>query len=454
MREASIFATLALSSTPPLAHARRVSLGLTASLVVALPFLFLHRDFQPGFSAGAFDVELSDLCVLAVAACCVAVIAREGIEPLRAGRPLWIVAGLFLGFAALASLWSSPVGTHLVTAAKYAEYAVLAVALPLLARRRDRLVALAVVAVAWSGLATLVALVQFAGGDIFQAWTQWHRQPSFLGPHDFAALSGGVLVVALCAWLVPPAPRRERRLALAGGISGGLGLVLSGAVGAALGLAGAALWLAILGLKRLRTPPRRIAALLGVCVLTAGGVAVLRGNDMEQFLRFAGLLHAKVDTSKNVQTYGQRSILAYIGLREFKAHPLVGEGWQESAEPAAFEPFLAEARARFPRQPGEAFPTRAHPWGVQNAYVQALAELGIVGFALLCALLLVPVLLALRIVMARTGASAALALAGGAVLFIVAGTWNAIGLVAGIPLDALLWLGIGLVALARELARE
>ena len=84
-----------------------------------------------------------------------------------------------------------------------------------------------------------------------------YRQPSFLGPHDFAALSGGVLVVALCACLIPPGARWERRLALTGGISGALGLVLSGAVGAALGLAGAALWLAILGLKRLRTPPRR-----------------------------------------------------------------------------------------------------------------------------------------------------------------------------------------------------
>jgi O-antigen ligase len=175
---------------------------------------------------------------------------------------------------------------------------------------------------------------------------------------------------------------------------------------------------------------------------------------MEQFLRFTGLLHAKVDTSKNVQTYGQRSILAYIGLREFKAHPLVGEGWQESAEPAGFEPFLPDARARFPRQPPEAFPTRAHRWGVQNAYIQALADLGIVGFGLICALLLVPVLLALRLVTAHGGPSAALALAGGAVLFVVAGTWNAIGLVAGIPLDALLWLGIGLVALARELAHE
>jgi O-antigen ligase len=446
---------LALSSTPQLAPARRLpSLGLTASLLVALPFLFLHRDFQPGFTVGAVGVELSDLCMLAVAAACVVVIAREGLEPLRTGRPLWIVSALFLGFAALGSLWSSPVGTHLVTAAKYAEYAVLALALPLLARRRERLVALAVVAVVWSGLATLVALVQFAGGDIFQAWTQWHRQPSFLGPHDFAALSAGVLVVALCAWLVPPGARAERRLAVAGGVSGALGLVLSGAVAAALGLAGAALWLAVIGLKRLGSPPRRIIALLAVCVLTAGGVAVLRGNDMEQFLRFTGLLHANVDTSQNVQTYGQRSILAYIGVREFKAHPLVGEGWQQSAEPAGFEPFLADARARFPQQPPEAFPSRAHRWGVQNAYVQTLADLGLVGFGLLCALLLVPVLLALRLVMARRGPSAVLALAGGAVLFVVAGTWNAIGLVAGIPLDALLWLGIGLVALARELARD
>jgi O-antigen ligase len=431
-----------------------VSLGLAAPLVVALPFLFLHRDFQPGLAAGALDVQLSDACVLAVAVACAVALARDGLAPLRAARPLWLTAAGFLVLAALGSLWSPPVGTHLVTAAKYAEYAVLALALPLLARRRDRLVALAAVAVGWSCLATLVAIVQFCGGGIFQAWTQWHRQPSFLGPHDFAALSGGVLALALAAWVVPPGGRGERRLALAGGIAGALGLVLSGAVAAALGLLGAALWLGLLGRARFGVPGRRLAALAAVALVTAGGVGVLRGNDMEQFLRFTGLLHARADTSQNVQTYGQRSILAYIGVREWRAHPVLGVGWQQSSEPAAFGPFLADARFKFPNQPAEAFPSAAHRWGVQNAYVQALADLGIVGFALLVALLVTPVLLALRVAMSRRGPSAALALAGGAVLFLVAGTWNAIGLVAGIPLDALLWLGIGLVALARELARD
>jgi O-antigen ligase len=213
-------------------------------------------------------------------------------------------------------------------------------------------------------------------------------------------------------------------------------------------------WLILLGRKRFALPGGRLALVAGVTLVTCAGVGVLRGNDMEQFLRFTGLLHAQAKTSQNVQTYGQRSILLYIGLQEFRAHPLVGEGWQQSSEPAAFEPFLPDAHGRFPGQPPEAFPSEQHRWGVQNAYVQALADLGIVGFVLLVALLLVPVLLALRIVMARHGPSAALALAGGAVLFVVAGVWNAIGLVAGIPLDAALWLGIGLVALARELAHD
>ncbi|MDX6515996.1 MAG: O-Antigen ligase [Gaiellaceae bacterium] len=426
-------------------------IGLAAPLLVALPFLFLHRDFQPGYAVHGVGVELSDLLVLAVAVGVVLALRRDGLAPLRPGHPLWIVAALFLGLAALASLWSSPVGTHLVTAAKYAEYAVLALALPTLARRREALVALAAVLVAWSGAATVVALAQFCGADIFQAWTRWHRQPSFLGPHDFAALSAGTLGLALTAWLVGVAGR-ERSLAWAGGVSGALGLVLSGAVGAALGLVGATAWLLILGRKRLGAPTRRLALVAGVTLVTCGGVLVLRGNDMEQFLRFTGLLHAQVDTSRNVQTYGQRSILVYIGLREFRAHPLAGEGWQQSAEPEAFAPYLADARRQFPNQPPEAFPSEQHRWGIQNAYVQALADLGLIGFVLLVALLLVPILLALRIVMGRRGPSAGLALAGGSVLFVVAGTWNAVGLVAGIPLDAALWLGIGLVALARELA--
>ena len=87
------------------------------------------------------------------------------------------------------------------------------------------------------------------------------------------------------------------------------------------------------------------------------------------------------DASGNIQTYSQRTVLAYIGLEIFLAHPLTGVGWQASELPVNFEPHLDAARRRFPDVAEQALPSDEHRWGVQNAYVQAAADLGILGLA-------------------------------------------------------------------------
>jgi hypothetical protein len=68
-----------------------------------------------------------------------------------------------------------------------------------------------------------------------------------------------------------------------------------------------------------------------------------------------------------------------------------------------------------------------------------------VGLALFLASLFVPVALGTRAAIRRL-APPGPALAGAAVLLACAGGWTAQGLVAGLPLDALTWFGIGLVA--------
>jgi O-antigen ligase len=75
--------------------------------------------------------------------------------------------------------------------------------------------------------------------------------------------------------------------------------------------------------------------------------------------------------------------------------------------------------------------------------VQALADMGIVGFAVFVAVFAAGIVVALRAVGA--GAPDA-ALVGLAWLLVAAGVWNGFGLVAGISLDALTWLGLGLAA--------
>jgi O-antigen ligase len=88
-----------------------------------------------------------------------------------------------------------------------------------------------------------------------------------------------------------------------------------------------------------------------------------------------------------------------------------------------------------------AFPTRKHEWGVQNAYVQSAADLGLVGLVLWLAPFALALVLALR-ANAPPGAVAAFA------LLAAMGVWGGQGLVAGIPLDAVTWLALGLAATA------
>jgi O-antigen ligase len=78
---------------------------------------------------------------------------------------------------------------------------------------------------------------------------------------------------------------------------------------------------------------------------------------------------------------------------------------------------------------------------VQNAYIQAAADLGLIGLVLWLAPFAIGLVLALR-ANAPPGAVAAFA------ILAAMGIWGAQGLVAGIPLDAVTWLAIGLAATA------
>jgi O-antigen ligase len=115
-------------------------------------------------------------------------------------------------------------------------------------------------------------------------------------------------------------------------------------------------------------------------------------------------------------------------------HPIVGAGWQESEQPAAFTPHLAAAHRRFPTEPEEAFPAPEHEWGVQNGIIQTLADLGVVGLVLLLAGLVASFLLALR----------AGALIAPAWLWVAFAVFTGTGLLAGASVNVLLWLAVGL----------
>ena len=406
-----------------------------AALALAVPVLFLHIKYQPGvrvpLGSTHLGLELSDVAVVVVALVALREGLRDGFAPLRAAVPLWAASVALI-------LWifiRSDSLVHLVTAAKFSEYVLLAFSAPLVLRRRADWELVAAVTVAWSIVATCFGLLQFLGIHMADAWAAGRRQPSFLGHSDFAALSALALGIGLAAVLLA-----RKRIGWTAVASGGVGLILSGATAGLIGIAAGTVGL-LYAVSRRRSLELRDVAVSGIVVaVVAAGVLVLRAGDFESFLRFVHLKGRETQTA-NIQTYSHHALLAYIGYRIWLDHPVVGAGWQASTDPATVDPVLPAAHKKFPDVAPLAFPTRAHEWGVQNSYIQSAADLGLIGLVLWLAPFALALVFALR-ANAPPGAVAAFT------VLAAMGIWGGQGLVAGIPLDAATWLGVGLAATA------
>ena len=407
-------------------------------LAVAIPIVFWHLRYQPKvhFEVGSttIGIELSDLAVAAVVLAGIVAGRRLGFAPLRAATSLWVTGALLfawigIGVAHGASTGGYPWQTHAVTAAKFFEYALLAPAIALVTRRRADVLLVAATLIAWSVVATAVGSAQFVGANIFVSGATGGRQLSFLGFHDFGALSAaalacGMIGIAFALWT---------RVAWIATVSGAIGVILSGSVAAVIGLGLAAAALLPLAMVRGQLFVRRLLAIGAVLAVTAAGVAAMRANELDSVLHLVGI-ETQREPSKDVESYAHRAVLVWIGWHIFLDHKVAGAGWQASGDPATFMPYVPAARRAYPDEPRLAFPGPERAYGVQNLYVQFLADLGIVGLLLLLAVFAAAIRLAFR-----AGAAVGLLLTA-----VAAGVWIAQGIVAGIPLDALTWLGIGL----------
>jgi O-antigen ligase len=208
-----------------------------------------------------------------------------------------------------------------------------------------------------------------------------------------------------------------------------------------LGIGAAGVALLYAAYRRGALTPRAVGLVVATTAVVAAGVLVLRAGDFEQFFRFVGVKQAERSTSADVQTYSQHTLLAYIGYRIWRRHPVAGAGWQASGDYATYSRELPAAHRKFPDVAPLAFPAPGRKYGVQNGYVQLLADLGAIGLLLWLGVFAVAIVLALR-ANAPPGAVAAYA------LLTATGIWAAQGLVAGLPLDGLMWLGFGLAATA------
>lgn len=434
---------------------RSISLSRLAgwSLPLTVVLVFVKGDFQPSFRLHGSTVATSDLLIAVTLLLALWRLRAGGLAVLRRSLPLWSAAAAFVLFVGAASLyprlsdshyaWS----THLITAVKFGEYALLAPATTLLVQGKRDLRRLATTVAGLALLAALVGVAQFCGAHIFEAWPPGsQREPSFAGLVALGALGVAALAVGVAELLAPgTVGRRTMVVALA---SGAVSVVISGDVAAGVGLAGVVVGALAVALGRSLLTRRTAAVLASLTIVCALGLAALRGGDIAQFGRFSGILPANTATKTQVQTYAQRTLMYYIALRVFEAHPLLGAGWQSTREQQVYSPFLAAAHREFPGQPAQAFPAPSHTWAIDDAYLQVLAELGLVGAAFFLALLGTGVATGVR----RSVHAAPAGLMGAALglmwLLGTMGDWAGQGLDVGIGLTALPWLGIGLIAAA------
>ena len=407
----------------------------------ALPLIFLHVKYQAHASVGPVNVYGSDVAILAVVVAAATAGMLFGWQRVLEPKLLWLTAAALLAMFVVSCFWSPLESTtsHLVTAAKSAEYALLAPAAVLLFRRSVDLFRFLAVFVAWAAAASGWGLLQFLGiVNEFDGKRPGQREVSFLGHEDFGAFAAAALAVGLVSLAFGERPRFAQTAIVAGG----LGVVLDASISAYGGIVLAAIAVVWVGRRAGTLSIRKILAIGGMLVVLGAGVNVLRGSDVTNYLSFLGIHPAKTKES-GVQTGSQRVVLLYIGVRIWEDHPWLGVGFQRSEN--RYQPYLAAAERRYPNEPRATFPSQTHEWGIQNFWLQLLADTGVVGFLLGVATFAAGLGRAYRsLAQHRFGA-----LVAGCWILVAAGTWNAIGIVAGIPLDAITWLGIGLAAAAQ-----
>jgi O-antigen ligase len=306
----------------------------------------------------------------------------------------------------------------------------------LLMRRRVDLDRFLLAFVGWSVAASAWGVLQFLGlVNEFFGKRPGQREVSFLGIHDFAGFSAAALAIGFAGIALA----QRRRLTAVAVVAGTVGSILPASVFAYSGIVLAAILAAAIGRRAGTLSLRRGLAIAGILVVVGAGAFALRVSDVTDFLSFLGKPTTSTPADA-IQTGSQRVLLAYIGLRIWRDHPLLGVGFGRST--TGYGPYLADARRRYPDEAPSSFPSPRHAWGVQDFWLQALADVGVVGLVLALATFGVGLVLALR----STGAVGLAALVAACWILVAAATWNGLGIVAGNPLQALTWLALGLAA--------
>ena len=176
---------------------------------------------------------------------------------------------------------------------------------------------------------------------------------------------------------------------------------------------------------------------------------MLRGSDVTNYLGFLGVTKPETTASEARRADGLAAHDAALDRLPDVARPPGPRHRLRALE-------LPTTSRTWPRRGGSSRTSRRRRTrrsrtrgASRTSGSQLLADLGVVGFALGVATFATGLVIALQ--RAWRGSLRRRSSRRGFIL-VAAGTLNAIGIVAGIPLDAVTWLGLGLAAVAASLA--
>ena len=188
-------------------------------------------------------------------------------------------------------------------------------------------------------------------------------------------------------------------------------------------------------------------------LVVAGGVTAIRADSLEQFVRFLGV--RSDEPPQGVETYSQRTCWRTSASGSGKTTRSWAWAGSDRRGKTSSSRISRTRTRRFPDVVELAFPAAGREWGVQNLYVQMLADAGIVGLLLLLAVGGGGLVLAWRTVTAhRTPGRRERASSFCGALLTLAGESASLGIVAGIPLQAATCLLLGLAAAGAATVEE
>jgi O-antigen ligase len=316
--------------------------------------------------------------------------------------------------------------TALVAGVKLVELAVLGLALIVLVRTRAQFEALVDVLLIFTLAADVIGLIKFVDGG-------GGRQASFLGEHDFAALSTLPLLYGLA--LLANGDRRRAWIAI---VAGSVGCILGAALASLLGLYLGAAVLIVIALAYRRLRFRQLLSTVLVVAAVTGGTLEIRSGDLGFLQSWFGKPASR--PGQYASSWSQRLIYTYIGGKIFAAHPILGTGWYGVLPPRVFDAYLPAAHRRFSDQPASYFPPPNAPYIPQQTFDQVLYELGAVGGAALLALL---VLVGQATVRVARNTTAGVGAVPAAWLAAALGALAGEALFGGAPLVAIFWVVVG-----------